>query len=40
MRKHAFTKEELIREVKKGTKVGKLMTRVELEYLKGLKNIV
>ena len=40
MRKHAFTKEELIKEVKKGSSVGKLMTRVELEYLKGLKNIV
>ena len=40
MRKHSFTKEELIKRVEKGDKIGKLMTKVELEYLRGLKNIV
>jgi len=39
-KKSTFSPAELIKEVKANTKIGKLMTKVELEYLRGMKNIV
>lgn len=34
--KSTYSKSELIREVEKGTKVGKLIIKAEMEYLKAL----
>lgn len=34
--KHTFTKKELIKEIKKGSKIGKLVVKVEMEWLKAL----
>jgi len=39
-KKSTFSRDELIKEVKRGTKIGKLIMRVEIEYLRGLKNII
>ena len=34
--KTTFSKDELIKEVKKRTKVGKLIVKIEMEYLRSL----
>ena len=34
--KSTFSKDELIKEVKKRTKVGKLIVKIEMEYLRAL----
>ena len=34
--KHQFTKQELIREVKKGSKIGNLIVKTHMEFLKAL----
>ena len=35
----SFTKKELIREVEKGTMIGKKMVKIELNYLRAMKKI-
>lgn len=36
MKKHSYTKKQLIREVEQGSKIGKLLTKIELEFLRAL----
>ena len=39
-KKSIFSRDELIKEVKKGTKIGKLIVKAELEYLQAMKNLI
>jgi len=40
MKKHIFTKDELIEHVKKEDEIGKKIVKIETEFLKDIKNFV